>query len=211
MNVVRWLIALSVGIALTLLQFTAVGMLNQEQIQENRAAAIKLSTAPVIVEPIPNRKEIPMAKNRPSLASERPKKLRQSTVRPSEVKALAPLSDGVQLSGILSSLGKISLGDFEGGGMQPSEPDRPARIQRAVEPTYPSSARRDGIEGFVVLRLQIDVDGHVRRVDVVDSEPIGVFEQSARDAARKFKFEPSRAGGRYVPVTIEKKISFRLQ
>ena len=39
MNVVRWLIALSVGIALTLLQFTAVGMLNQEQIQENRAAA----------------------------------------------------------------------------------------------------------------------------------------------------------------------------
>ena len=47
---------------------------------------------------------------------------------------------------VLSSLGKISLGDFEGGGMQPSESDRPARIQRAVEPTYPSSARRDGIE-----------------------------------------------------------------
>ena len=65
MNVVRWLIALGVGIALTLLQFTAVGMLNQEQIQENRAAAIKLSTAPVIVEPIPNRKEIPIPKTVP--------------------------------------------------------------------------------------------------------------------------------------------------
>ena len=79
---------------------------------------------------------------------------------------------GVQLSGILSSLGKISLGDFEGGGMQPSNPI--ARRGFNGLRSYPSSARRDGIEEFVFLRLQIDVDGHVRRVDVVDSAHWGL-------------------------------------
>ena len=211
MNTIRRVIALSVGVALTLLQFTAVGMLNQDRIQENRAAAVKLSAAPVIVEPIPNRKDVSVVKDRSPLATKPPKKLQQSAIKPSAIRALAPPSGGVQLSGVLASLGKVSLGEFEGGEAQLSGSDRPARIQRAVEPTYPSSARRDGIEGFVLLRLQIDADGRVTSVDVVDSEPIGVFEQSARDAARKFKFEPSRAGGRFVPVTIEKKISFRLQ
>ena len=93
----------------------------------------------------------------------------------------------------------------------PSEADRPARVQRTVEPTYPISAQRQGIEGYVILRLNIDSNGKVKTVFVVDSEPMGVFERSARDAARRFEFTPARLRGASVPTTIEKKIVFSLQ
>jgi len=92
-----------------------------------------------------------------------------------------------------------------------SEPDQPARERRSAQPVYPINAQRDGIEGYVILRLNIDANGRVTNVLVVDSEPFGVFERSARDAARRFEFVPARVGGSAAPTTIEKKIVFKLQ
>ena len=76
---------------------------------------------------------------------------------------------------------------------------------------YPINAQRDGIEGYVILRLNIDANGRVTNVLVVDSEPIGVFERSAREAARRFEFIPARVNGSAASATIEKRIVFRLQ
>ena len=73
------------------------------------------------------------------------------------------------------------------------------------------SAQRDGVEGYVIVRLNIDEPGRVQDVLVVDSEPLGTFERSARDAARRFEFLPARVDGRLVPSTIEKRIVFSLK
>ena len=64
---------------------------------------------------------------------------------------------------------------------------------------------------YVIVRLNVDADGRVKDLIVVDSEPIGVFEKSARNAARRFEFLPARRGGKLVSTTVEKKIVFRLQ
>ena len=61
------------------------------------------------------------------------------------------------------------------------------------------------------MRLDIDATGRVTHVLVVDSEPMGVFERSAREAARGFEFAPARTGGSATATTIEKKIVFSLQ
>ena len=114
------------------------------------------------------------------------------------------------LGSLLPNLGGVGVGNVDLSEV-PSEADRPARVQRTVEPTYPISAQRQGIEGYVLLRLNIDANGKVKTVFVVDSEPMGVFERSARDAARRFEFTPARLRGASVPTTIEKKIVFSLQ
>ena len=114
------------------------------------------------------------------------------------------------LGSVLPTLAGLGVGNVDLSEV-PTEADRPARVIRAVEPLYPPSAQRQGIEGYVILRLNIDATGKVGKVLIVDSEPMGVFERSARDAARRFEFTPARLRGASVPTTIEKKIVFSLQ
>ena len=130
----------------------------------------------------------------------------QASALPALTLSQAPLSLGT----VLPQLGGIGLGQVD-VEETPSDPDRTARARRTAEPIYPRSAQRDGIEGYVILRLKIDENGRVKNVLVVDSEPIGVFERSARDAARRFEFVPARIGGKAAATTIEKKIVFKLK
>ena len=91
------------------------------------------------------------------------------------------------------------------------EPDRPPRARRTPVATYPEQARRGGIEGYVVVRMRIDALGQVSDVFVLDAEPTGIFERSAREAAKRYAFEPARAGGVAVATTVEQRIVFRLR
>ena len=112
--------------------------------------------------------------------------------------------------GVLPGLGGLGVGTVDVPEVV-TEPDRPARVRRTPEPVYPMAAQRDGIEGYVIVRLSIDTNGRVSEVLVVDSEPIGVFERSAREAARRFDFHPAQVDGAPAPATLEKKIVFRIK
>jgi TonB family protein len=61
-----------------------------------------------------------------------------------------------------------------------------------VSPVYPEQARKDKIEGMVVLDILIDGDGKVTDARVVSAKPAGVFEQASIDAARQWRFTPGR-------------------
>ena len=54
----------------------------------------------------------------------------------------------------------------------------PVAVKR-VKPIYPEEARRRGITGRVILRVQIDAAGNVREMLVQSAEPPGVFEVPA--------------------------------
>lgn len=64
-----------------------------------------------------------------------------------------------------------------------------------VQPTYPASAQRMGIEGKVVLQVTVNADGTVREVKVLESQPRGVFDAEARRAMMRWKFKPRVVDG----------------
>lgn len=61
---------------------------------------------------------------------------------------------------------------------------------RYITPDYPPTARADGIEGYVVVHFDVTETGGIENIRVIDSEPVGVFESTAREAAARLRFEP---------------------
>jgi TonB family protein len=73
-------------------------------------------------------------------------------------------------------------------------------------PEYPESAKAAGIQGVVVVRLQIDGIGAVTDATVVSgAEPL---REAALRAARTWKFEPTVIGGRATPVVSTVNLTF---
>ena len=59
-----------------------------------------------------------------------------------------------------------------------------------VYPKYPRRAKFKRKEGFVQLQFQIDANGHVKNPMVIKAEPIGLFEESAIKAIKRWRFKP---------------------
>jgi TonB family protein len=62
-------------------------------------------------------------------------------------------------------------------------------LVRHPDPDYPSAAR-GRVSGTVVVQFTVHKDGTTGEFAIVDSQPVGVFEQAAIDAVRKWKYRP---------------------
>jgi TonB family protein len=69
-----------------------------------------------------------------------------------------------------------------------------------VSPIYPQRAAAQGIEGYVVIEYTVTRIGTVSDVVVIESSS-RVFEQSALEAAVRFKYKPRVVGGETVAVS----------
>jgi periplasmic protein TonB len=78
-------------------------------------------------------------------------------------------------------------------------------------PRYPSIARRRGIEGRVVLRVQVDAEGHPAQVVVLASSSHEVLDKAALRALRKWRFEPAKRAGIAIAGQVDVPVSFRLR
>lgn len=58
-----------------------------------------------------------------------------------------------------------------------------------IEPLYPPQAEEDGVEGSVVLKFDIETDGSVSNVSVVEANPQRIFDRNAKKALRQWKYE----------------------
>jgi periplasmic protein TonB len=79
----------------------------------------------------------------------------------------------------------------------------------SLRPFYPEAARQRGVEGDVVLRLLIDADGSLAKVDVIGDPGAGLGAAGAR-AIRQFRFRPGKVGGQPVATTITYVLHFVL-
>ncbi|MFO1393843.1 MAG: TonB family protein [Steroidobacteraceae bacterium] len=68
----------------------------------------------------------------------------------------------------------------------------------ATDPVYPADALRNHVEGWVELSFTITETGSVRDVEVVDSQPQGVFDTAATEAVEGWRFRPRLANGQPV-------------
>lgn len=67
-----------------------------------------------------------------------------------------------------------------------------------VEPRYPSSALRQGAEGYVVMSFTIDPTGRAVDVKVEQANPRRLFEREAIRALRKWKYQPKVVEGKAI-------------
>jgi protein TonB len=82
-------------------------------------------------------------------------------------------------------------------------------VLRRVDPVYPDFARRSRIQGPVVLMLTVDEHGQPIQVQVLQGHP--VFHEVALQAARQWRFEPARLGGRAVAASFRLTLNFSLR
>src|SRR5210317_1411133 len=81
-----------------------------------------------------------------------------------------------------------------------------------VAPIYPRRALSRGIEGWVLLEFTVTRAGTVTDVRVLESEPPGIFDKAASEAASKFKYKPRVVDGEPIDVKgVPHKISFQLE
>lgn len=69
---------------------------------------------------------------------------------------------------------------------------------RMVNPVYPETARRRGIEGWVELAFTVMPNGTVDDVEVRNASPAEIFDDSAVRAIRQWRFEPVERNGQKV-------------
>ena len=69
---------------------------------------------------------------------------------------------------------------------------------RTVQPVYPESARKRGIEGWVELAFTVQPNGTVEDVEVRNASPADVFDDAAVRAIRGWRFEPVERNGERV-------------
>jgi len=101
------------------------------------------------------------------------------------------------------------------GTVQPTL--RPAGVKRGVQvvagnrpPKYPLAARRHGLEGRVLLRVEVDSRGIAHRVTISKSSGHKVLDEAARRAAGKWQFLPALVGSEAASGAIDVPIVFRL-
>ena len=77
-----------------------------------------------------------------------------------------------------------------------------------VTPVYPEEARKEKIEGKVILKVVVNVDGSVSDVSVLEGPE--VFHQAVIDAVSQSRFRPGKHNGKVVPVWMVMPIEFSL-
>jgi protein TonB len=83
----------------------------------------------------------------------------------------------------------------------------PAKIVKRVTPVAPADIPRKA-KGYVVVRFNIDTNGRVGDLEVVESQPQGMFDAAARDAVRKWQYEPRKENGVAVASTAKARLVF---
>jgi protein TonB len=78
----------------------------------------------------------------------------------------------------------------------PREPEiAPLERISFVEPVYPPTALRDGIQGWVRLEFTVNDLGRVGNIRIIAAEPAGVFENAAANALARWRFKPPLSDG----------------
>jgi TonB family protein len=114
-----------------------------------------------------------------------------------------------------SASGIIGAGSASGNGngagtAQAGATLTQARYRETPQPQYPNSARREGKEGRVLLRVLVDEEGRPKTIEVNTSSGHDLLDRAASEAIKNWRFVPGHAGGKPIETWIKVPIDFQL-
>jgi len=86
---------------------------------------------------------------------------------------------------------------------------KPPKRVKMIEPVYPEEAKKQGIEGTVILEATVDVNGKVKDVKVLRAVP--ALNQAAIDAVKQWVYEPKIIDGQPTAITFTVTVNFKLK
>jgi periplasmic protein TonB len=98
-----------------------------------------------------------------------------------------------------------------GGGAGGSVDAIPVQGYGNITPIYPTELSRAGIEGRVMLRVEVTADGSVGKVMVEKSSNWPAMDESALAAVEKWHFTPARRSGVPVPFVVLQAVNFTIE
>lgn len=102
-------------------------------------------------------------------------------------------------------------GNGEGSGTRQAEATlTQARYRDTPQPDYPDSARREGKEGRVILRVLVDEEGRTKAIEINKSSGHNMLDRAAAEAIKKWRFVPARAGTKPIETWVKVPIEFQL-
>jgi protein TonB len=168
-----------------------------------------------IIDPPMITTNVPLEADPPPVSPPPPEKTveRQQTIIDSIVKT------GTDSKIIVTKIDTPSVGVI-GGGMTIKEtppPPEPAltaarpdpRYADSFQPEYPPAMIRQGIEGFVKLRVFLDERGRVSTAELVEATAPGFWETTRRQALKYWRFSPALRDG--APVSSSQVITVRFR
>ena len=84
------------------------------------------------------------------------------------------------------------------------------QLAKYVPPIFPISARERGSSGWVDIQFMVRADGLVSDVIITGAEPVGLFEQAAVDAVKKWRYKPVERDGHAVDQRARLRMKFAL-
>ena len=128
-----------------------------------------------------------------------------SVIPGADLAALAPSVDYAGIGGGIIGVGASQLASTGGS-------DRSAVPQVRIQPDYPIQARQKGIEGWVDVKFTIRPDGSTTDVVVLNAEPKKIFDHSAVQAVKGWKYNPKIEDGRAVEQRgVRVRVTFKLE
>ena len=209
-------IGIIISLFATVVLFVALPLLTQFQSQyrqKKRVEAILISTRRPPPPPAPDRDkrversvQKKVTQSRQTTKTARP----QFEVPTAGLLGGSNLAGGLKISGLQKQDFRISSSLFA-TAFELTEVDQPPRVLRAVPPQYPFAAKRNNIEGRVVLRFVVDAQGDAQEPEVSEADPPGVFDDAAIKAVLRYKFKPAVKDGENVDCIVKLPISFTIR
>ena len=112
---------------------------------------------------------------------------------------------GVLLLGLIVTIASATLAANE---YDVSDVDSPPKLVRQMPIKFPAQAKKDGITGKVVIRCLIGTNGKTEQMEVVESEPAGIFDESAMSTLKYWEFRPGVKQGEMVATWVKVPIKF---
>ena len=98
----------------------------------------------------------------------------------------------------------------KGASAQPVMIDQPAFVSQPVQPRYPRSARKRGIEGVALYEVWLDANGNQIKQVLIESSGAQMLDVSALRAIKQWQFSPHISGGQKVAHRVQIPVRFKL-
>lgn len=91
-----------------------------------------------------------------------------------------------------------------------SEPIFNANYLNNPAPSYPLLAKRNGVQGKVLLSVVVKSDGTPASVEISRSSGSSDLDEAALDAVKAWKFVPARSRGQFIQASVIVPVEFKI-